>query len=196
MRMRKASDDHFAGGLEDGFGLSAEHSDSARADHSATRGRIVREAVARIGRAIGGVGLVSGLRLVRLTVPLPGVALGIGLGVLAIAGRVASAIDLTVVRPGLAARDDASIAALSHHPAVAEVGPVTADIQVQVMCGTVSGPADADRIAQCDPVRAGSDGESMTEVDAVFRAAFCLCELEHSAGVGPCSGTAACDVNP
>lgn len=123
-------------------------------------------------------------------------AFGVGSGVLPISRRVAAAIDLAVGGSSLTAGDHASVSALADDAALAEMGPVAADIQLNVVGRSCGAAADADRIAECEPVGAGSQGETVAKSNSIFLAAARFGDLEHSASVGSRSNSAASDVDP
>ncbi len=173
------------------FRLAAEHSDPAATDDSGGR----RAGIGRVGLALIDLALIN-LTLINLATPLSRVALGVRFGVLSVAGRMAAAVDLAARRAGVSAADHASVAALGDHSAVADVGTAASEIQLNVVGRPGLAAADTDRITQGDPVGAGSEGESVTEIDSVFRTAAGFGDLDHAACVGTGSGTSAGDVDP
>lgn len=141
---------------------------------------------------------VSGLWVAILNgrVKILRVALGVGSRVVAETRRLAAAVDLPVLDTGLATGDHASIATFADHPAVADVSPVSANIELHVVCSSQGPAACPDAVGNRDSLRAGSDGEPVAESNSVLVAALGVCELQGAAGRCTRSGKSPTDIDP
>lgn len=167
-------------------GSASEHSNAATAEHSGTSGgdgswpplgvsrrgvcrRLGRSGWLAVDRWSGLIlaGLI--LALVDRCTELPSVAFRVSIGALTVAGRLAASVDLAVgVRAGLTARDDATVLSLGDHAAVADVRPVAAEIQLNVVCGPSVSGTDTNRVADRKSVGTGSECKAVAKVDAIF----------------------------
>src|SRR6056297_2048592 len=98
---------------------------------------------------------------------LAGAALGISRRLLAEAADPAAAVNTSADVSGVTAGDHPAVAALADDPAVAEVGAVASNVQLHVVGRSDRATADADGVADRDPVGSHAEAESVAEVDAV-----------------------------